>query len=78
MEFATPPSDGFTDTFDEGSRRYRTMANIYDTTSVHELEFSALCLLGTEEPMNYAEVEKHKCWRQAMTEEMKAIEENEA
>lgn len=72
---ASPPTDA-SQASEEAPRWYRTIADLYDTTDEVAVEDCGLCLLATEEPVNFAEAEQHKCWRQAMLEEMRSIDEN--
>lgn len=76
VEFATPPTDA-SQPSDEAPRRYRTLANINETTSpVREFQYSGLCLLAADEPASFTEAEVQACWRKAMIDEVKSIEEN--
>lgn len=65
-------------TSDERPCRYRTLGDLYNNTSVHELaeSFGELCLLAAAEPKSFTEAEKFECWRQSMLEEIKSIEDN--
>ena len=50
-----------------GPRGYRSLQDIYDTTTPINLEDDVgLCLLGAEEPTSYEEAKKHASWRHAM------------
>lgn len=62
----------------EGPCWFRPLQDIYDTTSPTELqpEQVGLCLLASEEPTRYEEAVKEACWRRAMQEELKSIEDN--
>lgn len=63
---------------DDGPVRYRRVQDILSTTEpVLDFDYSDQCLLASEEPMSLAEAEQHVCWREAMQEELKSIEENQ-
>lgn len=76
IEWATPPTDTSLDS-DDAPRRYRTVSNVYDTTSVHDIEYNGLCLLVAEEPASIAQVLKEVCWKCAMEDEMQSIHGND-
>jgi hypothetical protein len=59
-----------------GQQGKRLLADIYEETQPGETEFSGLCLLGLEEPSDHIEALKNSCWKNAMQEELTAIEEN--
>lgn len=50
VQWATPPTNASLDS-DGAPRRYRTVSNVYDMTSIHNNEYSGLYLLATEEPL---------------------------
>ncbi|KAH1095869.1 hypothetical protein GYH30_057311 [Glycine max] len=57
----------------ERPRRMRNIQELYDETEVINDLF---CLFVDSEPLNFDEAMKDKRWRQAMEEEIKAIEKN--
>lgn len=57
--------------------RMRTLHELYDVTEPVQLDFSGLCLLGTEEPTNFQDAEKEESWRCAMQEEIDSIHNNQ-
>lgn len=76
IQWATPPSDASTAT-DEAPRRFRTVADLLDSTDrIENYEYSALCLVAAGEPSSVEEAMTEDCWRKAMKAEMQAIEEN--
>jgi hypothetical protein len=68
---ASPHSDS-----SPGPQGKRLLADIYEETEPGETEFSGLCLFGLEEPSDHIEALKNSCWKNAMQEELTAIEEN--
>ena len=77
VEFCTPPSS-VTPGTEEGPVRYRHVQDILSTTKpVLDFDYSDQCLLATEEPASFVEAEQHECWRKAMEEELRSIEENQ-
>ena len=57
------------------SPRYRLLIDLYiETTPITHDE--QVCLLSGEEPLTYSEAAKEEVWRQAMREEMLAIDQN--
>ncbi|CAA0839612.1 cysteine-rich RLK (RECEPTOR-like protein kinase) 8 [Striga hermonthica] len=85
VEFASPPSniDEYVDAFHDGEEvRFRRMDNLVGNSVVpglasRLLDDQELLLVSAEEPSTFAQAERDVSWRQAMLEEMKAIEENE-
>ena len=84
IEFASPPSDitEFVDAFHDGEEvRFHKLDDIIGGTRssglagqlLNDLE---LLLIAEEEPPTFMLAERDAHWRQAMLEEMKAIEEN--
>ena len=60
----------------EKSQKMRSLSDIYDKTE----EISAndlFCLFIDSEPLNYDDAVKDEKWRQAMEEEINAIEKND-
>lgn len=49
---------------------------MYNEAPEVESEFAVLCLMAMEEPSSFEEATKLKCWRQAMEEEIEAMEHN--
>lgn len=74
-EFVSLPSSD-TPSSNDAPRQYRTLKNLYDTSSAVELNDDMLYLMGAEEPENFVEAERHRSWRQAMLNEMQSIKEN--
>ena len=74
-QWATPPSDASEGT-NEAPRRYRTIADLLDSTEEVDAEYSGLCLVAAGEPSSVEEALQEDCWRKAMRAEMQAIEEN--
>ena len=85
IEFASPPSDitEFVDAYHEGEEvRFRRLDDIVGGTGPSGLAGRLLndvelLLVSAEEPPTFTLAERDGNWRQAMLEEMKAIEENE-
>ena len=76
IQWATPPS-GASASSDEAPRRFRTITDLLDTTEeVQDFEYSGFCLSAVGEPKSVEEAMTELCWRQAMQEEMQAIENN--
>ena len=63
-------------TSNEGSRRTRTFQELYENTEVMN-DISMLCLLAETTPLSFEEANKEKKWRQAIEEEIRAIERND-
>ena len=61
---------------EEAPRRYRTVQNLFDTTTVVEADPGELCLFAGEEPSSFTEAETEKGWCDAMDEEMQSIVDN--
>nr|CAH66624.1 OSIGBa0115A19.5 [Oryza sativa] len=77
VEFCSPPNS-VTPGTNEGPIRYRRVQDILSATEpVLDFDYSDQCLLASEEPMSLAEAEQQLCWRQAMQEELKSIEDNQ-
>jgi hypothetical protein len=81
-KFVSPPPDAeeYLDAdADNVEPRYRTIDNVIEAVtppgSPRQVA-TELHLQMEEEPVSFAEVEKHPCWRQAMMEEMDSIESN--
>jgi hypothetical protein len=76
IQWATPPTGASEDS--EGvPLRYRIIPDLLDTTDeVQDFKYSALCLVAVEEPKNIEDALLEACWRRAMEEEMKAIDDN--
>ena len=76
IQWATPPTDASVGT-DEAPSRYRTVADLLDSTEIMEnVECSAVCLVAAGEPSSVEEAMTEECWRNAMKVEMQAIEDN--
>lgn len=60
--------------YDDSStpKKFKSVREIYQTLDEEEL-----CLMGIDEPVNYAREVKDAKWRAAMTQEMSSIEANE-
>ncbi|KAJ4740894.1 Transposon Ty1-H Gag-Pol polyprotein [Rhynchospora pubera] len=56
--------------------RMRTLQDLYDVTEPIEIDYSELCLLGTEEPADFQEASKEESWRCAMQDELDSIHNN--
>lgn len=77
VEFVSPPAETpDVDDDNVGPRRFRTVANILDTTSPIELDSDELHLAAAEEPSNHTEAAQDTLWQRAMQEELKSIVEN--
>ena len=63
-------------TSNEGSRRTRTFQELYENTEVMN-DVSMFCLLAETTPLSFEEANKEKKWRQAIEEEIRAIERND-
>lgn len=61
----------------EAPVRMQNLHEIYDVTEPMQLEFSGLCLLGTEEPTSFLDADKEESWRCAMQEEIDSIRNNQ-
>lgn len=55
--------------------RTRSLFNIYDNTTEVELDLDQL-LLASEEPASFVEAMKQECWKDAMQDELKSIDDN--
>lgn len=49
------------------------VSNIYDTTSIHDIEYNGLCLLAAEELASIAQALKEVCWKRTMEDKMQSI-----
>ena len=50
-------------------QRYKTIADLYDSTNeVLDFEYSGVCMLAANEPMNIKQALEEACWRKAMEE----------
>jgi transposase InsO family protein len=77
VEFVSPPSGASVPSpGEEAPRRYRTLENLFDTTTTVETDHGDICLFSGEEPGSFNEAETEQGWRDAMNEEMKSINEN--
>ena len=84
IEFTSPPSDfsEFVDAFhDDEEVWFRRLDNIVGNAGAiglasRLLDDPELLLVSVEEPPTFALAERDTNWRQAMLEEMKAIEDN--
>lgn len=56
-------------------KKYRSVTEIYNSSEPIELQ-EELLFMGVEEPINFGQDNKEKCWRQAMKNEIDAIERN--
>jgi hypothetical protein len=76
IEFATPVT-GESVNSKGVPQRFRTLANINDTTNeITDFEYSGVCYLAAEEPRSIETALNEQCWRKAMEAEMQSIEEN--
>jgi hypothetical protein len=81
---ASPPADAGmqldANHDDEAPLRFRTLRNIDDAGPAFGLTqpepMADLLMVDTEEPASFQEAQAHECWRQAMLDEMTAIEAN--
>lgn len=64
------------ETSSEPPRNYRTLSDIYAHSEEIDLEEDQLFLMGTDEPVSYAQAAKDLSWRDAMKREMDAVEKN--
>ena len=84
IKFTSPPSDinEFVDAFHDGEEvRFRKLDNIVGNAGAtglasRLLDDPELLLVSAEEPPTFAVAKRDANWRQAMLEEMKAIEDN--
>ncbi|KAJ7971537.1 Retrovirus-related Pol polyprotein from transposon TNT 1-94 [Quillaja saponaria] len=60
----------------EGSPKTRSLIDLYENTEVIE-DVNLFCLVADSEPLFFEEAENDKKWRQAMDEEIIAIEKND-
>jgi Reverse transcriptase (RNA-dependent DNA polymerase) len=71
--------DKFED-FEEESQgtpvRLRSLEEIYNETQPVQVNYTDTCLIGVEEPTNFADAVRDKNWKGAMVDEIKAIQEN--
>lgn len=70
---ATTNSDSATS---NEATNYRTLADIYATSDVVELEEDELYVAEADEPMSYKQASKEKSWRDAMEKELESVEKN--
>ncbi|KAL8094205.1 hypothetical protein AgCh_035908 [Apium graveolens] len=65
------------DNYDDSTepRRVRKLSDVYNDMEEVVLD-EELYLMGTEEPANYKEASKDKCWKRAMEAEIESIEKN--
>jgi hypothetical protein len=50
---------------------------LYDSTNeVVDFEYSGVCMLAGDEPMNIEQALEEACWIKAMEEEMESIHQN--
>jgi hypothetical protein len=76
IEFATPLT-GESVNSKGVPQRFRTLANINDTTNeITDFEYSGVCYLAAEEPRSIETALNEQCWRKAMEAKMQSIEEN--
>jgi hypothetical protein len=83
VEFATPPDAEDLDLdadHDDAPLRFRRIDNVLGESSLPglaEREPGEQLLLASDvEPTTFAEAQKHECWRNAMLDEITAIEAN--
>jgi Reverse transcriptase (RNA-dependent DNA polymerase) len=57
--------------------RMRSLHELYDVTEPMKLDYSDLCLLGTEEPTIFQDADREESWRCAMQEEIDSIRNNQ-
>jgi hypothetical protein len=78
VEFMSPPTSATVPSpGEEAPRRYCTIKNLMDTTTmVTEDECGDMCLFTGEEPASFNEAKTEQGWRNAMDEEMQSIVEN--
>lgn len=72
------PSSTFSssESSNEGSQRMRTIQDLYENTEVID-DVSLFSLLAETTPLSFEEASKEEKWRQAMDEEIRAIERND-
>jgi hypothetical protein len=74
--FATPPSNHSEDTFG-GPLRFRTLNDLFDSTEeLEDFEYSGVCMLAADEPVDVDEALEGKCWVEAMKSELLSIQNN--
>lgn len=62
---------------DEGPHRFRTLSDIYRSTEeVHDFEYSGVCMLAADEPINVEQALEESCWKNAMNAKMESIIQN--
>lgn len=85
MEFASPPSNASTvldaDHSSGAPIRFRAVDDLLGDASPRglaprELSTAELHIVSADEPASFVEAEQQQCWRRAMLEEMRSIEEN--
>jgi hypothetical protein len=60
-----------------GPVKFRTPAELYDQTDqIQDYEYSGVCMLAADEPVNVEQALEEECWRQAMRDELEAIVQN--
>ena len=60
-----------------GPVRLRTLTELYDQTDqIQDYEYSGVCMLAADEPVNVEQALEEECWRQAMRDELEAIVQN--
>ena len=58
--------------------RYRRLSDLFEETEeMQNFEYSGLCLLAADEPANVEQALEEKCWRDAMSAELKSIANND-
>jgi hypothetical protein len=73
---ATPPSNYSEDTFG-GPLRFRTLSDLFDSTEVmQDYEYSGVCMLAADEPIDVNEALEENCWTEAMKSELQSIQNN--
>lgn len=75
LSYDTEASVG-AETSSEPSKRFRQLTEIYDVTEEVELDDDELMLMGTIEPTSYNKAATEYSWRQAMKNEIDAVERN--
>lgn len=80
-EFTTPPTYNanyfdVADTAPPDQHRYRRVADLIGDSVTLPGQAERLLLVPEEKPATFAEAEPHDCWRSAMLDELRAIEQN--
>ncbi|CAD6257884.1 unnamed protein product [Miscanthus lutarioriparius] len=71
------PQQGSAESSEGVPLRYRSLTDLLDSTEeIHDFEYSGLCLLAADEPVNVESALTEQCWREAMNSELQAIESN--